>query len=278
MNHLPGKINIIKFGGSIISDQFSETHYNRRNTLRLAKEFYPFYKGSILIHGTGYIGKAPAIKYGYVQKGIISKEDSLVALTIKSRIRQLNLDVIDTLISASIPAIPIDILHFYNDPEELFNLRELKRTILDLLKNNYVPVFYGDLLPRPDGSYKVISSDLLTFLLSKAFKPENVIFLSNVDGIYPGKAETENDSHKVVIKKLTKDKMASIGWFDNDDDDVSGGMRKKAELALKISAFSKKCFIGSGYADNILSNVLNGHEVVGTFVYLSDKISGSELS
>lgn len=260
------KINIIKFGGSIISDKQSETHFNLRNTERLAKEFYPFYKGSILIHGTGHIGKTLAIKYGYVRNGVISKENNLIALSIKSKIRQLNQDVVNTLISASIPAIPFDILHFYTDTEGLINIQALGMTILDLLKNGHVPVFYGDLLPGPDGSYKVFSSDLLTFLLAKTLNPENVIFLSNVNGVYLDKGEMRNDAYQEIIKELTPDKMASIRWSDNDATDVSGGMRKKAELALEISGFCNKCFIGSGYSENILGKILKGEAVVGTFV------------
>ena len=93
------KINIIKFGGSIISESNSGTHFNFKNTERLAQELSPFYKGSVLVHGTGHVGKPPAIKYGYVKNGIIAKEDKLLALEIKSSIRRLNQLVVDTLLS-----------------------------------------------------------------------------------------------------------------------------------------------------------------------------------
>ena len=260
------KINIIKFGGSVISDNCSENHFNLRTTERLAKEFYPFRKGSILIHGTGYVGKPPAIKHGYVKSGIIPKEDNLLALAIKGRIRQLNQDIVSTLISASIPAIPVEILSYYNDQAEFCCIRKSGTIILDLLKNEIVPVLYGDLFPRPDGSFKVISSDLITLLLAKTLKPKNVIFLSNVKGIYlDNKAMGEYDNH-AIIKKLTPDKMTKIRWSDNDSTDVSGGMRKKAELALEISYFCKRCFIGSGFTENVLSKIFNGERVEGTFV------------
>jgi isopentenyl phosphate kinase len=139
-------------------------------------------------------------------------------------------------------------------------------TIPDLIKNGLVPVFYGDLLPVLDGSYKVISSDFLTFLLSKALKPENVIFLTNVKGIFPDKEAMENNADQEIIKELTQDKMAKIRWSDNEDSDVSGGMRKKAELALEISDFCNSCFIGSGFTENVLSKIFNGESVEGTFV------------
>jgi isopentenyl phosphate kinase len=260
------KINIIKFGGSIISDNDSDSHFNLRNSMRLAKEFYPFFKGSIIIHGTGYVGKPPAIKYGYVKNGIIHKKDKLIALAIKSKIRQLNQELVNTFLSSSIPAIPIDILPFYTESEELYNMGKFEMTISDLLKNGIVPVFYGDLLPSPDGSYKVFSSDLLTFLLAKTLKPDNVIFLTNVDGVYPDITKFVDDNCKEIIRELTPDTLASIKWSDKVIADVSGSMRRKVELAIEISQICNKCFIGSGYAENIIGKVLNGEPVMGTFV------------
>jgi len=82
--------HIIKFGGSIITNTSTESKFNKKNTLRLAKEIYPYYKGCILIHGTGHVGKPPAIKYGYVESGIVQKNQQLIALHIKNSLRELN--------------------------------------------------------------------------------------------------------------------------------------------------------------------------------------------
>jgi len=260
------QINIIKFGGSVISDKLSEDHFNLRNTERLARELYPFHNGSILIHGTGYVGKPPAVKYGYVRNGIISKEEKLIALTVRSKIRQLNQHVVNTLISASIPAIPIDILNYFSFTQRSGYVIKTGIIIFHLVKNGLVPVLYGDLFPLPDGSYKVISSDFITFLLAKNLKPDNVIFLSNVRGIFMSKEAVEEDNIQGIIKKLTLDKLTSIKWTDSDNNDVSGGMRRKAELALEASDYCNKCFIGSGYTENLLSKLFTEEDVEGTFV------------
>ncbi|GAH79617.1 unnamed protein product, partial [marine sediment metagenome] len=156
------KKHIIKLGGSIITDTTSKDYFNKKNTLRLAKELYPFYKGCILIHGTGQVGKPPAIKYGYVDTGVIQKNKHLIALNIKNSLRQLNQCVVQTLLSASIPCIPFDILHFYDDTKNHLNYKVIEDILIQMLKNDLVPVFYGDLLPISDGSFKVFSSDLIT--------------------------------------------------------------------------------------------------------------------
>lgn len=260
------KKHIIKLGGSIITDTTSKDYFNKKNTLRLAKELYPFYKGCILIHGTGQVGKPPAIKYGYVDTGVIQKNKHLIALNIKNSLRQLNQCVVQTLLSASIPAIPFDILHFYDNTKNHLNYKVLEDILIKMLKNDLVPVFYGDLLPISDGSFKVFSSDLITLILAKRLKPENVIFLSNVNGVYSEHTKPNNEVNSNIIPVLNPKNIDIVQKSINDNQDVSGGMRKKAELALKISRYCKKCFIGSGFNESILSNFFKGKDVIGTFV------------
>jgi isopentenyl phosphate kinase len=260
------KKHIIKLGGSIITDTSSKAYFNKKNTLRLAKELYPFYKGCILIHGTGQVGKPPAIKYGYVDNGILPQNEHLIALNIKNSLRQLNQHVVHTFLSASIPVIPFDILHFYDESKNHLNYKGLKDILLQMLKNGLVPVFYGDLLPLPDGSFKVFSSDLITLLLAKTLKPENVIFLSDVNGVYLEHTKSNNEASSNIIPVLNPKNIRLLIKSENDKKDVSGGMRKKAELALEISRYCKRCFIGNGLTDNILSNFFKEKSVVGTFV------------
>lgn len=260
------KKHIIKLGGSIITDTSSKAYFNKKNTLRLAKELYPFYKGCILIHGTGQVGKPPAIKYGYVDNGILQKNEHLIALNIKNSLRQLNQHVVHTFLSASIPAIPFDILHFYDESQKELNYKSLSEILYQLINNNFVPVFYGDLLPRPDGSFKVFSSDLITLILAKILNPENVYFLTDVDGVYSEYTDQNNETGSNVIPFLNSNNIDKLLNSKNDNKDVSGGMQRKVELALEIANYCSRCFIGNGLSGNILSNLFKGENVNGTFV------------
>lgn len=260
------KHSIIKLGGSVITDMTSKNHFNKKNTLRLARELYPFSKGCILVHGTGHIGKPPAVKYGYVESGIIQKKDRLIALNIKSKIRQLNQFVIQTLISASIPAIPIDILWIYNESKDHFRNNGIEKFLLELLDNSIVPVFYGDLVPRADGSFKVISSDYIALILAKILHPENVLFLSDVSGVYSAAKNIHDDTGPEIIPLLTSQNVNRLQKSQNENKDVSGGMLRKAGIALEISNYCRRCFIGSGYAENVVSDFFKENDVIGTLV------------
>jgi isopentenyl phosphate kinase len=258
--------NIIKSGGSVISDPDSKNHFDRKNTYRLARELHPCSEGCIIVHGTGHVGKPPAVRYGYVNSGILKKEDRSIALTIKSNLRKLNEQVVRTLLSASIPAVPVDLIAFYEETSEQHIQEEFIKSLTGMINNNLVPVFYGDLLPRQDGSFMVISSDHIVLILSKLLHPENVIFLSDVPGVYVEERQPDQLMSPRVIPLLTPGNIEQMQQSGSDNRDVSGGMRKKVAIALEISKYSKRCFIGSGYSKDLLSNYFNMSQVEGTIV------------
>lgn len=260
------KCHIVKIGGSVITEAGDEPMFNRQNTIMIAKELFPHYMNCILIHGTGSYGKPPAIKYGYYKSGIIEKTDRQLALSIKDQIRQLNQKIINTLLSENIPAMPVDIMHFYRISANSNKKNLLKEFLPELLNNDIVPIFFGDLIPQPNGNFKVLSSDEITFILSKIIKPASVIFLTNVDGVYIRKKRDGAVNGKFLAEVLDNSNSHLMWNEENDKLDVSGGMKKKAETAIKISKYSKRCCIGNGKRANILSGFLNGEKVKGTYI------------
>jgi isopentenyl phosphate kinase len=264
------KYHIIKLGGSIITDPALEGCFNKKNTSRLARELFPYRRGCILIHGTGHIGKPPAIKYNYLESGILEKKNHLIALGIKDSIRQLNQKVVRELLVANIPAIPLDILHFSGESINIKKYVLLKNKLKQMVRNGLVPVFYGDILPQADGRFKVISSDFLTLLIAKIIEPENVIFLTNVNGVYVNNIDLNNQSGNEIIPYLTTESLNTLRTNENDHKDVSGGMRNKVETALKISKYCNTCFIGSGYTRHFIRDFFNKVPISGTIVKAID--------
>ncbi|HNS47441.1 MAG TPA: hypothetical protein PKH94_09395, partial [Bacteroidales bacterium] len=223
-------------------------------------------RGCIIVHGTGHVGKPPAIRYGYVQSGTLPPEERLIALTIKDRLRLLNGHLVRTLQSASIPALGMDIMSYYDELADRRVQNGFIRTLGELIDRQQVPVFYGDMICRPDGSFKVVSSDFIALVLARILRPENVIFLTDVPGVYQEKGTGDDQKDKKIIPLLTPANIDSMERTINDGADVSGGMRKKAEIALEISRYCARCFIGSGYQDHVLGDFLSMRPVMGTFV------------
>ena len=188
-----------------------------------------------------------------------------MALRIKDLIRQLNQQIIHTFLSENLPVMPIEIMHFYELAEKDIKKNSLNTFIPDLLSKRIVPVFFGDMIPLPDGNFKVLSSDEITLFLSIMIKPASVLFLTNVDGVYIQTIKNAVNS-KSLTEVLDVSNYHQMWKENNEQLDVSGGMRKKAETALRISKCCKRCCIGNGYKDNILSGFLKGEEVRGTYV------------
>ncbi len=257
-------VNLIKAGGSVISRESSEDKFEKSVVQRLGRELHSFKDGLILVHGTGFVGKPPAIKYGYYRSGHSPRENNLVMLSIKEEVRLLNHRFVETLLGESIPAVPFAISHVFTESMDCVQPdaeAELRRT----LKNGYVPVFYGDVIVCSDGSFRIFSSDIIVLLLSKIFQPKKVLFLSDVDGVYE-RSETHPDEEARLLRVLNPQSAASLLRSDYDGQDVSGGMLAKVKCALEIAGNCEECLIGSGNVPGITEKFLAGKKVAGTRV------------
>ncbi|PIE64652.1 MAG: hypothetical protein CSA26_07135 [Desulfobacterales bacterium] len=252
------KINLIKIGGSVISRESSPNKFDHSLVAHLAEQLQPFRQGLILVHGTGFVGKPPALTYGYYKTGKTQKKDSMAMIALKEELRLLNHRFVETLLAQSLPAIPFTVSQTFTPSMD--GLKAGAETDLyQALDSGFVPVFYGDLITCGDGCFRVFSSDLITLLLSEVVKPDNTIFLSDVEGVYH-----KNTSEPIGV--LNSSTAAELEDADGDRHDVSGGMSAKVAHALKIAAYSGKCFIGSGMKPEIVGGFLRGEQVRGTRV------------
>ena len=260
------QISIIKLGGSIITDPHEEDYFDEKNTFRLAQELQRYSGRCIIVHGTGYVGKPPAVQYGYVETGLLKNDYASIAMSIKDSLQKLNGQVVRTFLSASVPVTPVDIGSYYDEFSGSSFKDEFRQTIVEILGNGMVPIFHGDLLPLRDGSFKVISSDFIVLILTRILHPENVVFLCDVPGIYSKKSESGSYGFSSILPLLTPENIKLMEILGNDRADVSGGMHKKAEIALEISKYCRRCFIGSGYQEHLLYDFFEMRHVPGTIV------------
>ena len=59
-------ITIIKIGGSVITNEGSEP-INLNAIKNIGRQLKRFKGKLVIVHGTGYVGKPPAVKYNYVK-------------------------------------------------------------------------------------------------------------------------------------------------------------------------------------------------------------------
>jgi isopentenyl phosphate kinase len=259
-------LKIIKIGGSVLTGKHDFPSYDFKNTLRIAQELSKNHKECVLVHGTGSYGKPPAVNFGYNQKGIIDKDDKMLALDIKHSLRQLNQLVVQTLLDARVPAITFNIDHFVNKETLQIEIFNLEKSLSALVNQDILPVLYGDLISNTDGSYQVYSSDQIVLELAKIFKPKSVFFLSDVAGVFLKRTGIHDRDGPYLAKTLSEKNIQRLYRMEKDLIDVSGGMSKKVEIALKASKYCNSCFIGNGYSRNLLSDLLDEKIVRGTYV------------
>lgn len=251
-------MDIIKLGGSVITSPDSEDKFNQPVVQRLAEEFATSQKTALLIHGTGHIGKPPAIEHGYVETGFLEQERAQLAMQIKTKIRHLNQKICDTFREQNIPILPLQIENLFKQNMEEFKNEQIKQHLNEVLTNNVTPIIYGDFMPQPNGGFQVFSSDKLTRLFVQELKPDRAIFLTDVPGVYEDQERTK------IIPEIHKHNLDELYLFDSDKQDVSGGMTDKINDAMQIAAHCKECIIGSGLIPGDFTAILQDTKNVGT--------------
>jgi isopentenyl phosphate kinase len=243
---------LIKLGGSIVTKK-GRNPINLPTIRNLARQL-PGIEGKIVIvHGTGHIGKPPALKYGYTRSKSLPPTKVQTALKIRNAIAELTAAITYTLNDLNIPALSIDNTHFYGYFRQQWNQKGLKCLIDVLTKSKVIPVFSGNFLPVENGGYRVLSSDELVLAIARLIKPKWVIFLSDVDGVF--------DAHNEIIPEF---KTGMLNDLKQSVYDVSGGMKMKVKTALQLRPYCKTCFILNGTRKGILERFQKKKDIYGT--------------
>jgi len=248
---------IIKLGGSVIT-RAGDSPYDLENTQRLAEEISPFVKNTILVHGTGHVGKPYAITHKFLHDGRISADQKLLACEIRNALRRLNVDVVDTLREAGIPAYGVQAATYFSEDMNEVRFASAQRELRRQMDLGHVPVFFGDLMPMSDGTFQVFSSDRITANLAQQLEPKKVVFLTDVTGVL--------GLDKQPLSHISRDKLDYIYNGKSDSSDVSGGMRGKLKHALRAAPYAKRCVIASGREPGNVRGGLSGDPVSCTVV------------
>ncbi len=201
---------VVKFGGSAITDKRRPYTY-KWGRLRAAARALRGTR-AILIHGAGSFAHPHVKAFGLTPAGI--------AYT-KAALRRQTAMVVEDLAAAGVYAMPVE-------PSDVFWGKKLaRREPLDAaLSQGLYPLLHGDVVPSDEG-YVVLSGDDIALELAAAYRPEAVVFLMDVDGIYSAEPGTPG---AVKLKEITDMVPGGAAGID-----VTGGIAKKVEVGLKIA-------------------------------------------
>jgi len=255
-------MKIVKLGGSIIT-QKSKSKRLRRDVLeRLCAEIASSNEHVIVVHGAGSFGHILAKRYG-LQSGLDPKslDEQVIGLSMVQRdMRELNLAVLRALLRSglrpvSIPpgvAVRCDNKSISSMPTKLFE---------DYLELGFTPVSFGDVVLDSKLGFCVCSGDQIIERLCSEMQVSQVIFVTDVDGVYTKPPGTPGSK---LIPKMTSRGSHDMSCGRSNAPDVTGGMAAKVRVAKAIAKLAVPCLIMNGDPKGRLLKALKGGRIICT--------------
>ncbi len=239
---------IVKLGGSIITDKTQYKAFRSKETENIIKELIKIKDNFIIVHGGGSFGHIMARKYNLPGK---LNKNSLEGYTmVHNDMVELNIKISNLLLQYGINNIGIPPSSIIYNNKKNYNIFKKYFSV------NIMPVSYGDVYLKNENYLGIYSGDNIVYDLSKIFKPEKVIFFSDVDGIYDKNPKKYNDAK--LLKTVNKD-------FKSDNNDVTGGIMGKYMTMKKISNLGIQTYLINGFYPQRL-NLIDNNEFIGTVV------------
>lgn len=250
---------LIKLGGSVITDKRRYRTFNEETVSRLCNEIAESDRSVLIVHGAGSFGHVLAKRYA-LQDGLIDYGQVAAAARVQHDVRDLSSKVVDELLKAGIPAVSVPPGScFVMDGGRL--VAEDTEAIRALASLGIMPVLFGDVVTDRKKGFGICSGDQLMEFLGGLFKPEKVVFVSDVDGLYDKDPKEHPDA--VLIAEVTSATLAEVESGIGVDD-VTGGVVAKMESMLRMSGDSRECVLVNGNVPGRLHSLLVGEEVIST--------------
>ena len=252
---------LIKLGGSVITDKSRYKVFDQETTARLCKEIASSGKGVMIVHGAGSFGHMLAKKYS-LQLGRQDFSQVPAVAQVQHDVRELSLMVVEELIKVGLPAVSVP-------PGSCFVMDNGKlivkddETIRRLAHIGVMPVMFGDVVADRSKEFGICSGDQAMEVLAKIFKPDKVVFVSDVDGLYTADPKTHPDAE--LIENVDGSSLDKVNTKTSTVD-VTGSIRGKIEEMIKICGGSAECVLVNGTVPGRLEALLRGEDVICTKV------------
>ena len=255
-------MHLVKLGGSVITDKTRVTTLRPAPLRRLAAEIAKAGRETIVVHGAGSFGHVKAAKHrlheGYLE------DDQLAAVSeVQRDMRQLNLAVVDALRKEGLKPVSLP-------PSAIARLDDgaLRQIDLDIFRRytdlGFMPVTFGDVVLDSRRWFAICSGDLLMLTLAQAFRPESVVFVADVDGVYTKDPKVFREAR--LLREIDAAKLSAVDITAPRANDVTGGLAGKLERMLAVAAHTDRCLLVNGLKRGRLLAAIRGQPVVGTRV------------
>ena len=250
---------LIKLGGSVITDKTQYKKFNKEQTARLCAEIAEADRSVIVVHGAGSYGHVLAKRYS-IQDGLRDYGQVAPAATVHRDAMELGLLVTSELISVGIPAASVapGSCFVMEDGRLIVNDDEAVRRLAHV---GIMPVTFGDVVMDRSKGFAIVSGDQLMEVMASIFKPDRVVFVSDIDGLYDSNPKTNPDAE--FIPEVTQEVLDRVSSAE-DVADVTGGVRGKMGSMLRMCSPDRDCVLVNGTVPGRLLALLRGEDVTCT--------------
>ncbi len=258
-------LRIVKLGGSVITRKREVERVRPKVLGRLANEIASV-RGAdlIVLHGAGSFGHPGARRFGLAAApgpGVADRRRARGAAFVAAEVRRLHLAVLRALVDAGAsPASVPMATHATN--------REGRLAALDAqpfraaLAGGRTPVSFGDVVPDAAWGTSILSADTIALELARSMRPDRVVFVSDVEGVYEGPPV----GRRRVVAELTGGVIEGLRPSGSGPD-VTGGIRGKAEAMRSIADAGADAVLISGLSDGATARALEGATVHGSWAH-----------
>ncbi len=241
---------IIKLGGSVITDKKLYRRFRADAVSSIMDYLKILDDGLIIVHGGGSFGHIKSLEYGL--PGPANERSRIGFVIVHRDMSDLNGLVLSAAIERGIPAVTVPFSSISCCGRTDYSI------FRDYALNGFVPVSYGDVYIKDEDTYGIYSGDDIVYDLAKLFRPDKVMFLTDVDGIYDKDPKTSADAR--LLENL--ESSFALGSVEND---VTGGMMNKVKAMRGISEYCNNVYLINGFhPERIISAGKNGF--IGTVI------------
>ena len=252
---------ILKFGGSLITDKRSNVPRTNDSKLKAIGRILNQNKYNIIIvHGAGSFGHPIAKKYNIAEGTDGSLEQEKAISETRSQVQDLNNILCNNLNNENINTKPII-------PSKTMTTKA--RKIIDFpfhlfdeaLKENKIPVTFGDVTEDKKQGVTVLSGDTLMMELTKYYRPLYSIFVMDKPGVFNGNPKNSNSEILPIVNKSTI-KILEKQNRNTEVTDVTGGLIGKIQNAIEMAEYSETWITNLDLLSGFFNNNPRGSKVV----------------
>jgi isopentenyl phosphate kinase len=221
----------------------------------------------IIIHGAGSGGHQLAKKYG-LGDGVNDNANKLYgSLLTRMACQNLDLVIAGIFLQNGLLVTPVHTGSIIIQDNKTITNKSFE--IIDqAFKSGCIPMLYGEMAFDNTLGMSVCSGDAIAMTLAKKYDAQQIIFASDIDGIYDKDPHVNRDAELITsttLDSIMTDRKITLSGSHNID--VTGGLQNKIAILIGDSVPKSlgRVVVCNGLKPGVISKALLGEEV-GTVI------------